>query len=77
MPTRVTFRFACVGCTSSTEAAKACDLIEENKRKFGTPNIQVVHGLAPEAMEELPAPTHAFIGGSAGNLKEIITCLLG
>lgn len=32
---------------------------------------------APEAMEDLPAPTHAFIGGSAGNLKEIITCLLG
>ena len=56
---------------------EACDLIEENKRKFGTPNIQVVHGLAPEAMGDLPVPTHAFIGGSAGNLKEIITCLLG
>ena len=66
------------GCVYAIERnQEACDLIEENKRKFGTPNIQVVHGLAPEAMEELPAPTHAFIGGSAGNLKEIITCLLG
>lgn len=66
------------GCIYAIERnQEACDLIEENKRKFGTPNIQVVHGLAPEAMEELPAPTHAFIGGSAGNLKEIITCLLG
>lgn len=55
---------------------EACGLIEENKRKFGTPNIEVIHGLAPEAMEALPAPTHAFIGGSAGNLKEIIKCLL-
>lgn len=55
---------------------EACGLIEENKRKFGTPNIEVVHGLAPEAMEGLPMPTHAFIGGSAGNLKEIIRCLL-
>lgn len=55
---------------------EACGLIEENKRKFGTPNIEVVCGLAPEAMEALPAPTHAFIGGSAGNLKEIIRCLL-
>lgn len=55
---------------------EACALVEENKRKFGAPNIQVVCGLAPEAMEELPAPTHAFIGGSAGNLKEILMCLL-
>ena len=66
------------GCIYAIERnQEACDLIEENKRKFGTPNIQVVHGLAPEAMGDLPAPTHAFIGGSAGNLKEIITCLLG
>lgn len=55
---------------------EACGLIEENKRKFGTPNIEVIHGLAPEALEGLPAPTHAFIGGSAGNLKEIMECLL-
>ena len=57
--------------------AEACGLIEQNKRKFCTPNIRVVKGLAPEAMEDLPAPTHAFIGGSAGNLKEILECLLG
>lgn len=55
---------------------EACGLVEENKRKFGTPNIEVIHGLAPEAMETLPVPTHAFIGGSAGNLKEILECLL-
>ena len=66
------------GCVYAIERnQEACDLIEENKRKFGTPNIQVVHGLAPEAMEDLHAPPHAFIGRSAGNLKEIITCLLG
>lgn len=55
---------------------EACRLIEENKRHFGTPNIHVIHGLAPEAMEDLPVPSHAFIGGSAGNLKEIMECLL-
>ena len=55
---------------------EACDLIEQNKKKFGTPNIEVIHGLAPEAMEDLPMPTHAFIGGSAGNLKEILQSLL-
>lgn len=55
---------------------EACGLIEKNKRHFGTPNVEVICGLAPEAMENLPMPTHAFIGGSAGNLKEIMKCLL-
>jgi precorrin-6Y C5,15-methyltransferase (decarboxylating) len=54
---------------------EACDLIEQNKRKFGTPNIEVIHGLAPEAMEDLPAPTHAFIGGSGGRLLDILQVL--
>ena len=51
------------------EAAK---LIEENSRKFGAPNIEVIRGLAPEAMKDLPAPTHVFVGGSSGNLKDIV-----
>lgn len=55
---------------------EAADLIEVNKLKFKTPNLQVVRGLAPEAMADLPKPTHAFIGGSSGNLKDIIACLL-
>lgn len=54
----------------------AADLISENCRRFGTPNVTVIRGSAPEAMEELPAPTHAFIGGSSGNLKEILELLL-
>jgi len=54
----------------------AADLIEVNKVKFKTPNVQVIRGLAPEAMADLPTPTHAFIGGSSGNLKDIVGCLL-
>ena len=54
----------------------AADLIEVNKVKFKAPNVQVIRGLAPEAMADLPTPTHAFIGGSSGNLKDIIKCLL-
>ena len=27
-------------------------------------------------MADLPAPTHAFIGGSSGNLRQIVQCLL-
>ena len=54
----------------------AADLIEVNKKKFKTPNVTVIRGLAPEAMADLPAPTHAFIGGSSGNLEDIVKCLL-
>ena len=54
----------------------ACDLIEQNKRHLGVTNVTVVHGTAPDALFDLPAPTHVFIGGSGGNLKEIITAAL-
>ena len=54
----------------------AADLIEKNKKKFKVPNVEVVRGLAPDVLEDLPAPSHVFIGGSSGNLKEIMeTCL--
>ncbi len=40
-------------------------------------NLEIIKGEAPQALENLPAPTHAFIGGSSGNLKEIVALLLG
>lgn len=55
---------------------EACDLIEQNKRHFHAANIEVIKALAPEGLADLPAPTHAFIGGSSGNMKEIIEALL-
>ncbi len=54
----------------------ACELIEQNKHHLGVMNVTVVHGTAPDALFDLPAPTHIFIGGSGGNLKEIITAAL-
>ena len=39
-------------------------------------NIEVVEGMAPEAFLDLSVPTHAFIGGSSGNLREILELLL-
>ncbi|NCC01418.1 MAG: precorrin-6A reductase [Clostridia bacterium] len=56
--------------------SEAIALIEENKKKFGADNLLVIEGIAPEAMEQLPEPTHAFIGGSSGNLKDIMMLLL-
>lgn len=53
----------------------AASLTQNNCEKFHTGNVSVVSGMAPEALTELPLPTHAFIGGSSGNLKEILNTL--
>ena len=55
---------------------KALALTRRNAEKFNLTNLEVVAGAAPEALESLPTPTHAFIGGSTGNLRGIIDCLL-
>lgn len=54
----------------------AVALLHENKKKFALDNMEIIEGLAPEAMADLPAPTHAFIGGSKGNLKAIVEMLM-
>ena len=51
-------------------------LLKQNKVKFACDNLEIIHGKAPEALEDLPAPTHAFIGGSSRNLKEILSLLI-
>ena len=55
---------------------EGAELIRKNMQKFRTDQIQVIEGVAPEALEALEMPTHAFIGGSSGNLKEIVKLLL-
>lgn len=55
---------------------EAVALLRKNKEKFAADNMEIIEGCAPEALEALPAPTHAFIGGSSGNLKEICRLLL-
>ena len=50
---------------------QALELLKENKRKHRAWNLEIVAGQAPEALEGLPVPTHAFIGGSGGRLLEL------
>ena len=54
----------------------ALALLKENKQKFAVDNLEIIPGMAPEAMMELEVPTHAFIGGSSGNMDAIIKLLL-
>ena len=48
------------------------ELLEANRRKFRTDGIRIVAGEAPEALLGLEPPTHVFVGGSSGSLKDIL-----
>ncbi len=52
--------------------AAACELIEKNKRHLKISNVEVIEADAPLGLEELPPPTHVFVGGSSGRLKDIL-----
>ena len=54
---------------------EAVELIKQNCGKFKAENVSVISGSAPEMLETLPAPTHAFIGGTNGKLKDILRAL--
>ena len=48
-------------------------LITENATRFQVANVTPIHGMAPAALATLPAPDRIFIGGSGGNLPELLT----
>jgi len=52
--------------------ADSMPLLEANVAQWGSDNINVVSGEAPGALENLPSPDSVFIGGSGGNLSQII-----
>lgn len=51
---------------------EALSLLEQNRARFGAEAVRLVPEEAPEAFAGLPAPTHAFVGGSGGRLEEIL-----
>ena len=55
---------------------EAVSLLFQNRKKFNADGIRVICGEAPEALKDLEAPTHVFVGGSSGNLKEILRTVL-
>ena len=54
---------------------EAVELLRKNREHFHMDNIQIIEAPAPEGLEELPVPTHAFIGGSGGRLPDILQVL--
>lgn len=44
----------------------------ENIKHFKVDNVEVIHGLAPEALRDLPSPDAVFIGGTKGEMDDIV-----
>ena len=53
-------------------------LIQENKEKLaaGFLGFHVIEGEAPGCLNGLPSPSHVFIGGSGGALRQIVEVVL-
>ncbi len=56
------------------QAREGVELLERNADKFGV-SIHVIHGSAPEAIEEVPDFNKCFIGGSKGKLEQIVNAV--
>ena len=56
---------------------EAIELLNQNCQKFHLDNVEAICGLAPECLNDLPVPDLAFIGGSSGNMDEIVSYLYG
>lgn len=55
---------------------EAANLTKENAVRLGlSDQILVINKKAPEGFEELPTPTHVFIGGSSGALSDILSAI--
>lgn len=53
----------------------AVSLIQRNQEKFKVTNMKIIQGEAPKILEQLPPPTHVFIGGTSGALGEILSVI--
>jgi cobalt-precorrin-6B (C15)-methyltransferase len=52
---------------------EACELVRLNADRFNVSNVTVIHDKAPQAMLGLPEPDVIFVGGSGGNLAQILS----
>ena len=54
----------------------ALALLRENAACFGLDNLRVIAGEAPAVLNDLPAPTHVFLGGTGGHVRDILELAL-
>ncbi|MEG0391914.1 MAG: precorrin-6y C5,15-methyltransferase (decarboxylating) subunit CbiE [Anaerovoracaceae bacterium] len=64
------------GCVYAVEVnPEGTALIEKNKEKFGLSNLQIIQGKAPQVLMDLPAPDQVFIGGTKGQINNILALI--
>lgn len=51
---------------------EAVELIRKNSKKLNVQNLAIIEGEASAAIKEAPAPDCVFIGGSGGNLHDML-----
>jgi precorrin-6Y C5,15-methyltransferase (decarboxylating) len=56
-----------LGAIGIEENAARADIAARNAASLGTPELQIVHGRAPDVLQGLPAPDAVFIGGGLGD----------
>ena len=52
---------------------KAIELIKKNRNKFGVSNVELILSDAKQKISSLPMADAAFIGGTGGDTKDIVT----
>jgi len=76
----VTIEMARKACESTVYAIErnpeATELIRKNITKTASYNIDLSQGRAPEGMQDWPEPDKVFIGGSSGNLSQILESVI-
>lgn len=55
---------------------EACGLIRDNREKFCAWNLHLCRSRAPEILKDLPTPQAVFVGGTKGEMKEILSLAL-
>jgi precorrin-6Y C5,15-methyltransferase (decarboxylating) len=61
------------GKVFSFEKDPGCiEFIRQNKERFSAQNLEIIPGTAPEILKDQPLPQTVFIGGSGGNLLQIL-----
>lgn len=56
------------------KTAMGVQLIQQNCERFQVETINIIQGTAPAALTNLPPPSRIFIGGSGGQLVDILQC---